>query len=95
MSGQPPALHFLCLRESQAKDEHRRKSERAKLDKKICLSYLHLEAEVRDGGGVLSFPKKWHIHEEEATDEPAASIDQGRPVADASITMLQVLNFWT
>lgn len=94
MSGQPPALHFMCLRESQAKDKHRRKSERAKLDKKICLFYLHLEAEVRDGG-VLSFPKKRHIPEEEATDESAGSVDQGRPVADASITMLQVLNFRT
>ena len=84
----------MCLRESQAKDKHRRNSERAKLDKKICLFYLHLEAEFRDGW-VLSFPKKWHVHEGQATDEPAVSINQGRPVADASITMLQFLNFWT
>lgn len=84
----------MCLRECQAKDKHRRNSERTKLDKKICLSYLHLEAEVRYGW-VLSFPKKWHIQEGQATDEPAVSIDQGRPVTDASITMLQSLNFPT
>jgi len=62
MSGQPPALHFMCLRKSQAKDKHRRTSKRAKLDKQIRLSYLHLEAGVRDGW-VLSFPEKCHVCE--------------------------------
>lgn len=91
MSGQPPALPFMCLRESQAKYKCRRNSERAK---KICLSHLHLEAEVRDGWALL-FSKKWHVYEGQVTDEPAISISWGGPVADASITTLQFLNFQT
>lgn len=37
MSGQPPALHFMCLRKSEAKDEHTGISDGAKLDKKSLL----------------------------------------------------------
>lgn len=52
------------------------------------------KAEVRDGW-ILLFPKKWHIYEKQVTAKSPVSIEQGRTVADASITMLQLLNSWT